>query len=103
MSEVVAADGTQESVAVRRRLYASSSSGKPQDGMHISISDNMTSKVSRPPRKRAPFEFYSLKSQPAVLIEVLVAQGAVIAGKSKLCVVASGAKPTDQWIDPYYP
>lgn len=52
---------------------------------------------------RAFIELYSVDSETAAYVSMLMEMGAIIVGKTRMCSFAAGEEPTDQWIDFHCP
>ncbi|KAK6527768.1 hypothetical protein TWF694_004748 [Orbilia ellipsospora] len=100
-------DGHFLQVAVPSRLYSTVSPEKPFAGKRMAIKDNFKLKgIKTTMMNRAYAELYPGEVETAKYIEDVIAKGAVIVGKTKMCSFASAEKPPDQWIDylcPYNP
>ncbi len=91
-------------VAVPSRLYTPPSSVKPLNGLRISIKDNVDLKgVKTSLSPRAWGELYEEATVTAPAVQILIDQGAVVVGKSKLTQFAETEYPTADWVDYHCP
>lgn len=73
-------------------------------GKRISVKDNYKlSGVQTTPSNRAFAQLYDAETENADFVANLVALGAIIVGKTKLCASSSSEEATDQWNDFHAP
>ena len=99
-------EGIWKLIAVPSRLYAKTAdlSKLPLAGKRISVKDNfMLSGIKTTMNCRAFTELYPADQSTAEHVKTLLRLGAVIVGKTRMCTLAAGEEPTDQWIDFHCP
>lgn len=105
--QAISQDGVYQTAAVPSRLYSEKSKDKPLSGMRITIKDNMDlAGIKSTMMNRAYTELYGPRTKSAAIVRKLIALGAIIIGKTRMCAFASAEEPTDQWIEyhcPYNP
>jgi Asp-tRNA(Asn)/Glu-tRNA(Gln) amidotransferase A subunit family amidase len=95
--------GYNSAVAVPSRLYAQQSPTQPLAGMRIAVKDNMHLKgVTTTLGSRSYTELYGEQTQSSRYIDILVQNGAVVVGKTKMSAFAGSEVPPTECID-YFP
>lgn len=99
-STIYPASTAWRTVAVPSRLYSQPSTQYPLAGKRISVKDNFElagMKIAL--SNKSYLATYDASNTTAEVVESLIAKGAIIVGKTKMCAFATVENPTDQWID----
>ncbi|KAJ5726505.1 uncharacterized protein N7483_007862 [Penicillium malachiteum] len=97
-------DGIWKQVPVPSRLYSLPTPEKPLASVRVCLKDTFHLKGTKTTMmSRAYTEMYPAQEKSADYAQKLLAQGAIIIGKTKMTNFASSDEPTDQWIDFHCP
>lgn len=88
------------SIGVPSRLYYTKTADQPLAGLRFGLKDIYDARGLRSgDGNRAYYNFYPPRDQSSVVVDRLVAAGAILVGKTKASQFANGETATADWVD----